>query len=66
MEDILVVACFWLAVLSLWLGWKIVLLRRALRLMHDWQRLAMTALENVYGHPRPQEDDSILDSEVIQ
>lgn len=66
MESILIVAVFWLAVLSMWLGWKVLVLRRTVRQMLDWQSLAMKALENFYGHPKQDEDDSILDSEVIQ
>lgn len=67
MEDVLFVTCFWLSVLSLWLAWRVFVLKRTVRQMLDWQRLAMQAFENVLRHPRhAEDDDSILESEVIE
>lgn len=66
MESFLWVAVFWLSVLSGWLAWRVMVLRRSMRRLIDWQRLAMSALERTWAKPPEEEDDSILDSEVIQ
>lgn len=58
---------FWLAVLSAYLGWRVYILKRALRTSREWQERAMHAVVKAFslqGHEA--QEDRVLDSEVIE